>query len=182
MINRLIINRTSRGFSVIELVIAIVIIGILSAVTISRFIGGTAFNPLAVQGQIISMIRAGQQASLGRADVEVTITPNVAGTEVTVAVEDTGGTIESQTVEMNGVSLSGDVNDTDACATTNGATSITSAAPMTIRFLELGDLDLSGFGAGTAVTTAVRVCVNNDNDFSVCVSPAGFAYDGNCDV
>lgn len=172
----------ATGFTLIEAVIVITLIGIISVVTISRFLGGNAFNPLAVQGQIVSMIRAGQQSALGRNDVEVTLTPNGTGTELTVELEDISGAIETQTVELRGVTLSGDVNDTDSCEVTSGATTISSGSPMILRFEELGDLGNSGFGAGTAVTTAVRICVNNDADFSVCVSPAGFAYEGNCDV
>ena len=56
---------------------------------------------------------------------------------------------------------------------------------MTISFGELGNLGSSGVlgGASTgAVSSAVRVCLNNDPVFSVCFSPSGFAYAGDCDV
>ena len=172
----------ANGFTIVEIIIALVLVGIVGAVTISRFIGGNSFNPLAVQGQIVSIIRAGQQSTLGRSGVEVTLTPNAPGSELTVELEDAGGAIETQTIDLGGVTLSGDVNTTDSCDDTAGATTVSSGSPMVIRFGELGDLGNSGFGAGTAVTSAVRVCLNNDSQFSVCVSPAGFAYEGDCDV
>lgn len=174
--------RRAVGFTIVEIVVALVLIGIIAAVTMGRFTNSNAFNALAAQGQIISIIRAGQQSSLGREGVSVTLTPNASGAELTVELAETGGTIESQAINASGVSLSGDVNQTDSCEVTAGVTGISSASPMTIRFGELGDLDNSGFGAGTAVTSAVRVCINNDSEFSVCVSPAGFAYAGDCDA
>lgn len=174
------------GFTIVELILVIVIISIISVMVMSRFIGGNAFNGIIVRDQIISLARSAQQNALGRADVKMTITPNAGATEVTIATLSGVANIASVTVPMSSLSLSGDVNDTDSCATGGGgADAITLAAPMTIAFGELADLGSSGVlgGASTgAVTSAVRVCLNNDVAFSVCFSPSGFAYTGDCDV
>ncbi|NKB33372.1 MAG: prepilin-type N-terminal cleavage/methylation domain-containing protein [Pseudomonadales bacterium] len=176
-------SQTSKGFTVVEIVLVIVLLAIVSAVAISRFVSGNAFNPTIVRDQIISLARTAQQSSLGRTDVSLTITPNGAGDTVTIETSDTDGTIQSFDVSIDDVTLSGDINDTDSCATTSGADSITNAAPMTIDFEELGDLGTSGVTGSTgAVTSAVRVCINDSALASVCVSPSGFAYAGDCDV
>ena len=149
----------------------------------SRFVGGNSFNPIILRDQIVSLARNAQQSSLGRSDVEFSITPNPAGDEVTLESSDTNGVIETVTISMNSVSLSGDVNETDSCDTTNGTDDITDTAPMTVVFEELGDLGVSGVtGSTAAVSSALRVCINNEPTMSVCISPSGFAYAGDCDA
>lgn len=174
-------KKITLGFTLIEIIITIVILGILTAVTISRFSTGNAFNAIIVRDQIISLSRIAQQHSLGRADVSLKLTPNGADDELTIETSDDTGVIDTVVVAMDTVALSGDVDETDGCASTS-ATDIDSANPMTIAFGELGDLDDSGIGTLTAVTSAVRICINDTANESVCISPSGFAYAGDCDA
>jgi len=171
------------GFTVVEIVVVILILAIISAVAISRILSGNALNAIVVRDQIISLARTAQQNAMGRSDVDLTITPSAGGDEITLTTNDTSGVIESYTFSLSTVSLSGDINDTDSCAVTNGADAITNATPLTLAFGELGDLGISGVTGSTgAVTSAVRICLNDTASESVCVSPSGFAYAGDCDV
>ncbi|GAB5499202.1 MAG: hypothetical protein PsegKO_15130 [Pseudohongiellaceae bacterium] len=173
----------ARGFTLVEVIVVIVLIGIVSALIVPRFLGSTSFNPVIIRDQIITMVRSAQQGALGRPDVEMTITPNPAGSEVTLTLSDNSGVFEENTAPLGDVSLSGDINTTASCGTTSGSQSISNSAPMTINFGELGDLAVSGVTGSTgAVTSALRICVNNNPVNSVCVSPSGFAYAGDCDV
>ena len=176
------IHSKIRGFTLVEAIIIIVLVGIVSAFAISRFVGGSSFNPAIVRDQIIAMARNAQQNALGRPDVELTLTPNAGGSELTLTVSDSGGVVNQQSAPLGDVSLSGDINTVSSCGTTGGAQSISNATPMTINFGELGDLEISGVTGSTgAVTSALRICVNNNPVNSVCVSPSGFAYAGDCD-
>ena len=184
--NKLMQDLRAAGFTIIEIIVTMVLISIISVVVMSRFVSGNAFNGVIVRDQIISLARTAQQNALGRANVEMTITPNAGATEVTIATNYGVANIASITVPMSSLSLSGDVNDTDSCATGGGgADAITLAAPMTIAFGKLADLGSSGVSGGAStgpVSSAVRVCLNNDPALSVCFSPSGFAYTGDCDV
>lgn len=167
----------------VEIVVTIVIIGIMSAFAVSRFLDANTVNAPVLRDQLISMIRSAQQNSLGRPDVSVSLTPDAAGNSATITTSDDGGSIQSVTVGLGEVSLSGDINITDSCGTTSGSNAISNAAPLTINFGELGDLEVSGVTGNTgAVNSALRICVNNNPGTSVCVSPSGFAYAGDCDV
>lgn len=178
-------ERGQRGYTVIELIVVVVLIGIASAFAMSRILQGNAFTPSIVQQQIISLARVAQQSSLGRADVTLTVTPNGAGDRVTIAAEESSGasTIQSVSVPLDTVSLSGDINKTASCAVDDGDAAITSAAPLVLNFGELGDLLDSGVGGGAGpISSAVRICINNSPRDSICVAPSGFAYAGDCDV
>jgi MSHA pilin protein MshC len=182
--------RNPNGFTIVEIVIVLVIVSILAATVFTRFLDNDTFNSIIVRDQIISMARIAQQASLGRADVSLTITPT-APDSVTIDVSEVGGSIQSVVLDLSGVSLRGDINtlvsnQTPSCAASGGINPIAALTPMTINFDELGDLAASGVtGATGAITSALRICLNNDanvNTDSVCVSPAGFAYAGSCDA
>jgi len=170
---------TNQGFTLIELVLILVIVAILGVTVSSRFLSGNTFNAAVVRDQIISLTRNAQQAALGRATVSLTIQPDGSG-NLDLELDDTNGNVIATQISLDGVtSFSGDVNNTASCTT--GGTDITNGAPFIINFDSLGDLDASGFGAGTAVTSALRICVNDEPDQSICVSSAGFAYGGDCD-
>jgi len=177
----------SIGFTIVELVVVIFVLALISVTAMSRFSDENAFTGLVVRDQIISQARRAQQGSFGRPSMSMVFTPNVAGTEATVDVLQASASdaVSSVTVPIGSLTLTGDTNVTDSCATTTGS-SITDTAPFTLTFGELGDLVASSGVAGAvsfgAPTTAVRFCINEDIDYSVCISPAGFAYAGDCDV
>ena len=171
------------GFTLVEMVIVIVILGVVSIVAMSRMLSGNAFNAVIVRDQIISLSRSALLNSLGRTSVTLTITPSAGGDEATIVTSDVGGTIASVTTPLDTVVLSGDINDTASCETTAGVNTITSATPMTVTFGALGDLGTSGVTGSTgAVTSALRICINDVAVNSICFSPSGFAYAGDCDV
>ncbi|MBL4670563.1 MAG: prepilin-type N-terminal cleavage/methylation domain-containing protein [Flavobacteriales bacterium] len=177
------LSRAAAGFTVIEIVTVIIILAILSSVAMSRILSGNALNAIVVRDQIISLARTAQQNALGRSDVDLVITPSASGDEITLTTNDNAGVIESYTFSLSTVELSGDINNTDSCAATSGADAISNAAPLTLTFGELGDLGVSGVTGSTgAVTSAVRIRLNDTASESVCVSPSGFSYAGDCDV
>ncbi|MFM1897477.1 MAG: hypothetical protein RLZZ385_2551 [Pseudomonadota bacterium] len=170
------------GFTVIEFIAVIVVIGIISVVTISRFVSGNAMNALVIRDNIITFSRAGQQRALGRESVELLVQPNVGGTELTMTLSDMNGAIESKSFSLRDVAIAADINDTDSCGVTPGATSLTNANALSLTYTSLGDLGDSGItGSEAAIDEAVRVCINGSAALSVCIAPSGFAYIGDCD-
>ncbi len=173
---------TMKGFTLVELILVILVLGIISAVTISRFISGNAFNATVLRDQIVSVARSAQQSALGRDSVTFTLTPSPAGDEVVLENSDAGGSFESYTLRLDTVALRGDINTTDSCETTPGADPISNANPLSVSFVALGDLGVSGVTGSTGnVNSALRVCIDGSAQASVCFSPSGFAYTGDCD-
>lgn len=174
---------SQRGYTIVELVIALVLVGIISAVVFSRMLGSDAYDPSIARNAIISMARSAQQQAIGRSDVVLTMQPQ--GTALQLYVEDSNGELQRNEVSIDGVALSGDVNQLAGCDVTPGAHSITGSSAMVLEFDELGNLLRGGVegsaGYPASITTGARLCVNENPRFSVCWSAAGFAYAGDCD-
>ena len=172
----------SAGFTMVELIMVLAIAGIVSAFVMTRFLGANTFNAIVVRDQLVAMIRNAQQNALGRSSVSLTLTPNVGGSALTVVRSDDGGVVETVALNLGDVALSSDNNITTSCGSPNGQNAVSNGTPLTINFAELGSLTNSGVsGSVGAVNSALRICVNNDPVFSICVSPSGFAYAGDCD-
>ncbi|MFT4817643.1 MAG: MSHA pilin protein MshC [Pseudohongiellaceae bacterium] len=175
----------SDGFTIIELVVVIFVLAIISATAMSRFSNENAFAALVVRDQIISQARRAQQGAFGRANMSMVFTPNGAKTEATVEVLEASAALSSVTVSIRDLTLAGDTDKTGSCASIPGS-EVAEGTPFTLTFGELGSLVASSGVAGAASfglpTTAVRLCINQDINYSVCVSPSGFAYAGDCDV
>lgn len=173
----------AKGFTVLEMIVAIVIVGIVSAVAFSRFVDGNAFNPVIVRDQLISLARIAQQSALGRENVQLSLTPSVDGGLLLVEVTESLGAvpISTEIISLESVALAGDIDVTDSCSAIGGSVALTNSTPLKIDYAALGAIkNISGIASG-AVSSAVRICINNSAIASVCISPSGFAYAGDCD-
>jgi MSHA pilin protein MshC len=174
---------------VIELVIAILIIGIISATAMSRLLEGDVYNAAVVRDQLISFARSAQQQALGRSNVAMIIRPS--GDDLLLqTVEDfvdinTYTQLQYSSFDMRSASMAGDVNITASCGLTLSTDALSNSNPMVIQYDELGNLYRGGVtnatGYPAAVTTGMRLCINDDPEVSICISPAGFPFRGNCE-
>lgn len=178
---------TNSGFTIIELVIAIMVVGIIGAVATSRLIGADAFNVIAAREQIVSTLRMAQQRAIGHQDVVVTLQPN--GDDLVISLEDSvGNVVDPVTTALPAGLLRADVNVLASCSTPpDSGNVLTYDNPLHVEFDALGDLMIGGVVDGTQaypvnVTTGMRICLNNDPVMSICISAAGFAYTGDCDA
>ena len=171
-----------RGVTLVELVLVILLIGIVSAVAMSRILSSNSFNALLVRDQIISIARIAQNARFGRAPVTLTVQPSADGENVTISAAHGSSNLARATVDASGVALRADINITTSCAVTAGTTAITNSNPLTISYNPLGSLGVSGVTGSTGtVSSAARICINSNPAMSVCFSPSGYAYIGSCD-
>lgn len=174
--------RTHQGFTIIEAVVVTVLIGIVAAVVMSRFLRSDSYNAIIARDQVVSMARAAQQKALGRDDIELTITPS--GNNLAIVISDSTGDVQSANVNASNVAFSGDVDQLDGCAVTAGTDAVTGAAPFVLRYDSLGDLQEGGVTGATGfpatISSGARLCINNTAVMSVCWSATGYAYTGDC--
>ena len=172
-----------NGFTIVEIVIVILIISIIAISAFARFVDRSAINATAAQNSIITVSHAAQQASLGRSLVSFEIDSS-GGSWTFSAIAD-GTTLRSVVISAENVVLE------TGSAVASGNTCANSFDDAVANDFELNynrDGDLVDFtnNATTenvdAAFNGVRVCVNDDVSLSVCISPAGYAYEGDCDA
>ncbi|HWK55075.1 MAG TPA: type II secretion system protein [Hyphomicrobiales bacterium] len=166
----------SCGFTLIELVAAIVIVGTLAAVTLARFAAQDPYAGVVVRDQIVAMARAAQHRSLGHAGVQLILQPQ--GDTLQMRIEDADGPLQSSAAPLRALLLSGKVNPAplDSCASEPGR-AITDIVPFTLEYQLPGDLVLAD---GSPVTSQVHLCLDGDPSLTVCIAATGFAYAGEC--
>ncbi|MDY6982080.1 MAG: prepilin-type N-terminal cleavage/methylation domain-containing protein [Pseudomonadota bacterium] len=178
--------RKFNGFTIIELVVVLVLVGITATIVAPRYMGPNAFDQSAAQDALLTTIRAAQQAALGRSNVSFAIGQAGNAWVMTVTADPGASTLRtadfparSVILETGSAASSGDTCESgfdDAVA-----------ANFLLTFDAKGNLASFVNGANSAFTSdpafnAVRICVNDTAASSVCVSRAGYAYAGTCDA
>lgn len=174
--------RRLHGFTLVEMVVVIVLLGIVGAVLVPRFLAPNSFRQAAAQDGLIMTIRAAQQAAVGRANVTFDITTS--GSDWLFRARAGGTTIQSFSVASSDVLLT-----TGAVTASNTTCANDYTTPLDplfeLAFDVKGNLaSVTNGGAPVPVSptfNGVRICLNASVPQSVCVSRAGYAYAGDCD-
>jgi len=172
----------SQGFSLVELVVAILLVGILSAFVFPRILSSDTYNAITTRDQMLTLSRAAQQRALGRSDVHLRL--ERIGDRWHMVLADNSGELQRGQARARGVDISFDIDQRASCSVLPGGQTISAAAPLEIAYQTLGQLLQVRLGSGgwQPVTDNLRLCVNNQANLSLCLDASGFAYLGDCDV
>ncbi len=165
------------GFTVVELVAVLLLLGILAATAMSRMVGSNAYAPALVSQQLIALGRLAQQTALSRQDASISldVDQNAGDWRFRVLVDDGSSvvTAHEERADLANTSLT----------VSNGAlsASLGPAASLRLVFDGVGDL-AAGTVAATVLNTGsgVSVTASGDSVSSVCIGSTGHAYRGNC--
>lgn len=181
-----ILHTRHRGFSLVELVVVMILLGIMSAVVMGRMLRSDSYDAIIVRDQVISLSRVAQQHALGRTDVALVVEP--AGSDLSIRVESGDSSarrvIQQAEVARSQVRLGADVNQTASCALTSAGESLEAGRRLKLDFDALGNIVDGTVGLASASSTPIshgaRLCINDAVALSVCWSPSGYAYVGDC--
>ncbi|KPQ28017.1 MAG: prepilin-type N-terminal cleavage/methylation domain [Marinobacter excellens HL-55] len=151
----------ASGFTLVELVMVIILIGVLSALGVGLFSRSSAFSPILATQQLASATLLAQQAALaGNPSNSVVIrqTPNAFEFEA-------AGSLFS--IRREGASLAYQV------ANQSGPTSIPNGG-LSINFDSMGRLAVPFNGQ------SLQFQMSGDSDFTLCLSSLGAVYQGPC--
>ncbi|WP_293268995.1 prepilin-type N-terminal cleavage/methylation domain-containing protein [Neptunomonas sp.] len=166
MKNRL---RQQSGFSLVELVTVLVLLGIISAVAFSRLGNVSSFSESIFQQQVLSYLRLAQRTAVAHqgSGVQLSIT-RAATDDWDVSLQ-----FASQTLTYE---LEGD----HTFLFTSGASSgnLSTGDTLSLRYSDDGDLVQLTSPVVAAITASLSLVVAGDR--LTCVSPTGFAYEGSC--
>lgn len=174
----------SSGFTMIELIVTLVLLGILGVLVLSRFLQANSFDALEARDAVIATARGAQQNALGRDGVSFRI--GQAGSNWQILAYADAGLVELRQVSlpMEDVILE---TGSAAASLDNCASGIDDpvANDFEVSFDGFGNVESFTNNANTVLAgpsfNGVRICLNDDDSHSVCISPAGFAFAGPCD-
>ena len=159
-------DKYQQGFTLIELITVIILLGILSAFAISRFPSSQGYSTTIIKNQLLASARLAQQTSLSRASsaVNVTLTVSEVAGQWNLNVAGGSGINYSAQVERGSEQVRFGTSLVAAC-------SALAAAPLTITF----------DGDGNQIPFQnLRICIDSATDLELCISPSGYAYEGSC--
>ncbi|WP_350455555.1 type II secretion system protein [Marinobacter sediminum] len=140
------------GFTLVELIMVIILVGVLSVLGIGLFANSSAFSPSLATQQLSSATLLAQQAALaGNSAGQLTVEQTADSFVFTVG----GGTSNARafSVERSGTSLSG------------------VSLPLTLVFNSMGEVV---GGSNTNLT------FSGDSSYQTCISSLGAVYSGSC--
>lgn len=182
--------RLNHGFTIIEMIAVVVLMGIVGVAVFSRFNSPSSFNELATKDALITGIRQAQQAALGRSNVTFAIL--AAADEYQFTVKAGTDVLSTLAIPSRDVVLQTGTAAPSASTCASGAPFDQGIQGFVIAFDNRGNIASFDYDANPGVAevngdplvfdfNGVRICVNEVVASSVCVSPAGYAYEGNCD-
>jgi len=149
------------GFSLVELILVMVLIGAISVIGLGLFVRGSVFSPLIVSQQLASATLLAQQAALaGNPSNSVTIRQTSNAFEFEAAdslfsIRREGASMAYQEAGQSGLA-----------AIPGGG--------LTINFDPMGRL------AGPFREKSLQFQISGDSDFTLCLSSLGAVYQGPC--
>ena len=163
-----------QGFTLIELITVIILLGILSAFAVSRFSSSQSYSTTVIKNQLIASARLAQQTAMSRASVS-----SSGQTQLQVSGDSDNWYLN---ISSGPVSYSAQVDrgDEQVRFGTNMVASCSALTPSTST-----PLVLTFNGDGNRIpATALRICIDTPSsstaDIELCISPSGYAYEGAC--
>ena len=166
-----------QGFTLIELITVIILLGILSAFAVSRFSSSQSYSTVVIKNQIIASARLAQQTAMSRSSVNSASSVGQTQLQITGDTNNwflniTSGPINyNAQVERDNEQVHYGTDFSASCSALTAAT----ATPLILNF--------DGDG-NKAPSSALRVCIDTPSasvaSKELCISPSGYAYEGAC--
>ena len=155
-------QRKLDGFTLVELVTVILLLAIIGSMVAGRITDPANFDGVVAKDSVLALSRSAQQSALGRANVQLTLTPS--GSNIVVSSIVSGAVSTTRSFPTNEVAIT-------AGSVGSGTTCGSISSTITLNFDSAGEIeavDDDGF----------PICLNGES--SLCISPAGFAHQGAC--
>ena len=168
--------RTSAagGFTIVELITVIILLGILSVVAMARFVQPSAFVPSIVSQKLIAESRIAQQVAVSRVDATVSLRIDRQASDWRIQVStDVDGVIRTELAGADNSRLQ---------ATSGGANAFISAATaLSIAYSSSGDISAVLIGATPGgASLGVDLLLQGDSDRQICIHPSGYPTNASC--
>jgi type II secretory pathway pseudopilin PulG len=166
--------QSMRGFSVVELVVVLLLLGILGATALSRFVEPSAFAPTTVSRATLAQGRFASQSSHARRGETITYSVAKVADDWQLDVRADGVSVRLASVPAHNTRL--------FVSNGGGPTELSGATSLTLTFDRRGSVDQGLLGAvALDPQLGIQLDVQGDSDRQLCVYPTGYVSDGVCE-
>lgn len=165
---------TSRGFTVIEMVVSIALLAIVAAGTSSRWFSADAFSADTLKSQLLAEARLAQRTALANSQVVVHLVVSQVADQwrYQIFLDNSGSVTLMREIEA-------DMDRTSIEVTAGITSTLGSGVDLDLSYDGLGNLTAVTLGgAAGSISSGLDFLLAGDRAF--CISPLGFAHDGNC--
>ncbi len=165
------------GFTLVELVSVILLLGVVSLFAMSRLVGSDAFGPALVAQELIAQGRLSQQTALSRVEGQALLRLDSVGNQWRVQ------SLWQEGADVQQLSVRELRRDDAAIALRNGAAQwqLDASLPLQLAFDSRGGLDSAQVGGQSLdVTLGLELSVSGGASYRVCIGATGYAYRDSC--
>lgn len=167
--------RQTNGFTIVELITVILLLGLLSAVTIGRSGNNSDFDSSLFASAAAEQYRFAHGLATGRFGDPVSFSiSKSANTWQFVTTSSVDGEVRREDMENSSIAL----------VVNNGATSVTvsAATPLNIEFASTGDLSAATVGPlSLQVDLGIELATNGGLARQLCAYPTGYLSTSSCE-
>lgn len=153
--------QAQRGFTLVELVVVIILVGVLAVVAIPRFRGVSSFNAMGFTDRVKESLRYAQKQAIAKRR-NVCVAVNAAGTSVAFTYANAAGSAVAC-----GPALIGPAGQNPFVVTAERAGAVISPAPLSFGFDALGRPINTATGVPLAAVQVITVTGDTARAFSV---------------
>lgn len=161
--------RQQSGFTLIEMVTVLVLLGIISAAAFARLGGISSYSESLFQQQILSYLRLAQRTAVAHQGSGAQL--NI--TRTTASQWDISLQFAAQTLAYQ---LEGDNSFSFASGASSG--SVSTGNTLSLIYSDNGDLTQLASPVAATLDASLSLLVAGSHP--TCISPTGFAYEGPC--
>lgn len=164
----------ANGFTIVELITVIILLGILSIVALAKFVEPSAYAPSIVTHGLVAEGRMAQQIAVSRVDAVVSLTLDKLGDDWRVQVStDVDGVLRNNLFEAENTTLQ--ASSGAAIATLDATTQLL------VTYAHSGDLSGVQIGASAGdAAMGVELALSGDSNRQICIYPSGYTSDDAC--
>ena len=161
--------RLQRGFSLVELVTVLALLGIISAVAFARLGDVSSFRSSVFQQQVLSYLRLAQRTAVAHQ-----------GSGAQLVIGRTSNTQWMLTLQFAGQTVSYPLEGRYRFSYAGSGASgmLTAGDSLTLVYQDTGNLVQLQTPTALPVNGSVALAIEDAR--YICISPAGFSYDGAC--
>ena len=153
--------RVQRGFSLVELIVILIMVGVLAVIAIPRFTGVASFNAMGFTDRVMASLRYAQKQAIAKRR-NVCVNVNVAGTSVTFTYANVAGSAAAC-----GTALTGPAGENPYVVTPERTGAVVTPAPLVFGFDALGRPINTATGVPLAGVQTITVTGDIARVFSV---------------